>query len=530
MSIEQSSAPEPSRLPEGNASGTTGTPAATARLTDAGAGVKAAAAAVVPKPTRMTGNDEVFVLTERSAIVTMGAADQVRIAEYLATILRRSTGFPMPVVIGNQASGNIVFSPAGGDVGDEGYGLEVTASSVRLSSHYTAGYFYGVQSLRQLFPAQVESATVVPGPWAIPGGTIEDSPRYGWRGAMLDVSRHFFSVDEVKRYVDDIALYKINVLHLHLSDDQGWRIEIASWPKLTELGGRYEVGGGKGGFYSKADYQEIVAYAQSRHVTIVPEIDLPGHTNAALASYPELNCDGKAPKPYTGTDVGFSAVCVDSEATYRFVTDVVAELAAMTPGEYIHVGGDEVEKLTQEEYAGFVERVDGIVTKAGKKTIGWAEIGAARIAPESVVQFWNTDTENDDVRDAVERGARVLMSPASKSYLDMKYDDDTENGLKWAGLIEVKDAWDWDPGTFLDYVPADRIVGVEAPMWTETLTNIEDVEELAFPRLPAIAEVGWSAPDGRDWEDFRRRLAAQGRRWDALGITYHPSPQIDWVK
>lgn len=484
---------------------------------------------VVPRPTTVRSRTVVFTITAQTALVTADAPDEAgEIAEYLATLLRRSTGYSIPVVPGGTVKGNIVLGMGGADPGDESYLLDVGADAVHLTAPGPAGLFRGVQTLRQMLPPQIESTTTADVAWTISGGVIEDRPRFAWRGAMLDVARHFFSVTDVKRYLDDLALYKINVLHLHLSDDQGWRIAIAKWPRLTEFGALSEVGGGQGGFYSEADYAEIVDYAAKRYITIVPEIDMPGHTNAALSSYAELNCSGTAPNAYTGIEVGFSSLCVDAEATWKFVDDVVGQLAASTPGEYLHIGGDEVEKLTAEEYATFIERVEGIVSKHGKKTVGWGEIGKARISSSTVVQHWNTGASDDVVNDAIARGAKVLMSPASRAYLDMKYDEDTELGLKWAGLIEVKDAWDWDPATFVAGVSQDEIAGVEAPIWTETLQTIEDVELLAFPRLPALAEVGWSATQGRDWEDFRVRLAAQGRRWDVLGLRFYRSPQIDW--
>lgn len=234
-----------------------------------------------------------------------------------------------------------------------------------------------MQTLRQLLPAKVEKDTVQSGPWLVAGGAVTDSPRYGWRGAMLDVSRHFFTVDQVKRYIDQLALYKVNKLHLHLSDDQGWRLAIDSWPRLTTHGGSTQVGGGPGGFYTKDDYREIVRYATSRYLEVVPEIDMPGHTNAALASYADLNCDGVAPPLYTGTDVGFSSLCVGKDRTYDFVDDVIRELAALTPGRYLHIGGDEAHSTSHEDYVTFMDRVQPIVAKYGKTVMGWHQLTGA---------------------------------------------------------------------------------------------------------------------------------------------------------
>ena len=343
---------------------------------------------------------------------------------------------------------------------------------------------------------------------------------------MLDVARHFLSVEDVKRYVDLIALYKMNRLHLHLADDQGWRIEIMSWPRLATHGGSTEVGGGPGGYYTQEEYADLVAHARRRFVTIVPEVDMPGHTNAALASYPELNCDGIAPPLYTGTEVGFSALCVDKEITYRFIDDVVREISALTPGPYIHIGGDEVETLTEAQYADFVQRAQEIVRSHGKRVIGWDEIAHADLATGTVVQHWRPSASPTV---AVAKGASIIVSSADRTYLDMKYRPDTALGLSWAGFIDVRTAYTWDPATLYDGVDESSILGVEAPLWLETIARLSDVERMAFPRLPAIAEIGWSSRDGRTWDEFSRRLGAQAPRWSALGVNYYRAPEIPWV-
>src|SRR5262249_37087095 len=300
------------------------------------------------------------------------------------------------------------------------YELTIQPDGVTIAAREPAGLFYGVQTLRLLLPPFVEFRGVRPDkarPVAAPSARIVDRPRFAWRGAMLDVARHFFSVDEVKRYLDLMALYKLNRLHLHLADDQGWRVEIDSRPELTRTGGRTQVGGGRGGFYSKAEYASLVAYAAARFITIVPEIDMPGHTNAALASYPELTCTGEAPPLYTGTDVGFSALCIDRDATYRFIDDVVREIAAMTPGPYFHIGGDEVRTLGASAYNAFIERVQRIVASHGKQVIGWDEIAGAQLAPGTIVQHWRPKTSPAA---AVARGAKVIVSSANRLYVDMK--------------------------------------------------------------------------------------------------------------
>ena len=390
------------------------------------------------------------------------------------------------------------------------------------------GLFNGIQTLRQILPAAAESASVRPGPWTVSGGDIIDRPRFAQRGAMLDVARHFFDVDTVKRYIDQIALYKINQLHLHLTDDQGWRLQITSWPRLAEHGGSTQVGGGPGGYYTQQDYKEITAYAASRHITVVPEIDIPGHTNAALASYAELNCNGVAPPLYTGTDVGFSSLCVNKDITYRFVADVIRELAALTPGPYLHIGGDEAHSTSEGDYKKFMAAVTPLAEKYGKTAIGWHEYVKAAPKPPSVAQYWGAKNADPLMTEAAARGNKILQSAANRSYLDMKYDKNTPLGTSWAGYIEVRDAYDWNPGEHLQGVPAEAVSGVEAPLWSETLRSSRDVEYMAFPRLPAIAELGWSPASTHDWESFRQRLAAQSPRWTELGINFYRSPQIPW--
>jgi hexosaminidase len=345
---------------------------------------------------------------------------------------------------------------------------------------------------------------------------------------MLDVARHFFAPDVVKRYIDDIAVYKVNYLHLHLADDQGWRIVIDSWPRLATFGGSTQVGGGAGGFYTKAQYSDIVAYAAARNITVIPEIDMPGHSNAALASYAELNCNGVAPALYTGTNVGFSSFCVSKAVTYTFLDDVIRELAAVTPGPYIHVGGDEASSTSDADYKTFMGKVLPIVTKYGKQAMGWHEVAKVNPPTSVVPQYWGTTTSNSSVSAAAGRGNKILQSPANKSYLDMKYNSSTPIGQNWAGNIEVMTAYEWNPGAYLSGVGETAVRGVEAPLWTETVKTRQDIEFLAFPRLPGLAELGWSPWSKHSWDAFKQRLASQGPRWQAAGVNFYKSTQITW--
>jgi hexosaminidase len=495
---------------------------------------------IVPAPVSVVaGSGAPFTLAAGTSIVVEGSDAAVRIAEAMASVMRKSTGFALPVsrASGAVPTGAITLQLGGpATLGAEGYELHIATDSVRLVAAQPAGLFLATQTFRQLLPYGIEAEQSVmrmASAWSVPVGRISDRPRFAWRGAMLDVSRHFFTVDEVKQFIDLLALYKLNTLHLHLADDQGWRIQIDSWPKLTQVGGSTQVGGGPGGFYTKAEYADIVRYAADNYITVVPEIDMPGHTNAAIASYPELGCSRPTPgiyggtQPlgvYTGIRVGWSTLCSDSAVTYRFVEDVVRELAAMTPGPYLHIGGDEVEALSREQYAKFVERVQDIVYKYGKTMVGWEEVGKAKLRSTSLAQLWRSDT----ALLALKNGAKLIMSPAPKTYLDMKYTPATELGLRWAGFVELKTAYDWDPATYLKGLSEDVIVGVEAPLWSETVRNLGAAQYLVMPRLPALAEVGWSPQASRDWESFRARIAAHGPRWRLMGVNFYPSPQVAW--
>jgi hexosaminidase len=481
---------------------------------------------LVPQPTSLAmAGDTPFVITEQTVLEADGD-DAAKVANLFAARVRPATGFALVVRTAAVPTNSIRFQLRAdrADLGEEGYELVVRPDSVRLIAFGAAGLFHGAQTLRQLLPTEIESDIRIGRPWGIPSLSVRDVPRFPWRGAMLDVARHFFSVREVQQYIDVLAMYKMNRLHLHLSDDQGWRIEIRSRPELAGKGSVTQVGGRAGGFYSQQDYADLVRYAQERFITIVPEIDMPGHFNAALIGNPEIACSRRAPAPFTGIDVGWSTICVDSAQSYALIDDVVREVSALTPGPYFHMGGDEVETLTPAQYAGFVQRVQEIVTRHGKTMVGWEEILAAQLQPGTIAQLWRADS----LRHPLAPGVKILLSPAKKAYIDQKYDPATELGLRWAGYVDVRDSYDWDPGTYLHGVGEDRIAGVEAPIWTETLRSISAVQSLAIPRLPAIAEVGWSAQGTRKWDDFRLRLAAQAPRWRILGVNYYRSTQIPW--
>lgn len=514
---------------------------------------------IVPAPISAEYPDAApFRLETSSRIVATGdgAAD---VAERFAEQVRRATGFELPVVDGGPAaSADLAFVVTPGSAPDgarEGYTLESGADGVRLAADTDEGLFRGTQSLRQLLPPAIERADATGGApaggWTVPAASVADAPRFAYRGAMLDVARHFFPVEDVLAYLDAIALLKLDVLHLHLTDDQGWRLEIPSWPELTGVGASTSVHGDGGGYYTTDDYRRIVDYAAERFITIVPEIDLPGHTNAALSAYPELNCDGVAPAPYEGTEVGFSSLCASAataEATDRFLADVTREVAALTPGPWLHLGGDESLSTSTEDYLDLVRRIAAAGAATGKTVIGWHEMGASReLPPGTIGQYWGfVEPEEEAValtRSFVEQGGRVIMSPADVVYLDMEYVDAPEGplggrlGQDWAkGPTSLDEAFRWDPAAVVPGLGDDELLGVEAPLWTETIGARSEVEFMAFPRLLAIAEIAWSPrPDSgvrgdAELEGFFPRVAAVGRHLDALGIAYHRVRGVPWVE
>ncbi|MCP2328716.1 hexosaminidase [Hamadaea flava] len=486
-----------------------------------------ASLSVIPRPALLTPTGgPPFQLTPHTAIVVRHPDPAARqAAEQFAELLRRSTGFPLPVQDESGSPQAILFAVSDEPTGAEGYRLDVTPGLVAIRATAVAGLHYGAQSLRQLLPPETESTTVQARPWPIPAVHIADEPRFVWRGAMLDVARHFFGVTEVKRFIDVIAAYKINRLHLHLSDSQGWRLEIPSWPRLATYGGSTEVDGTPGGYFTQADYQEIVAYAAQRFITVVPELDMPAHVNAALASYPELNEDGVAPPLYTGYKGIQVSLAIDKDITYRFAEDVLTTVAGLTPGPYLHIGGDEALATTAADYRLFINRIQQIVQTLGKQVVGWEEINTADLAPGTHVQYW---ADVKKARAAVAKGGKLIMSPCKQAYYDQQYNADTPIGLNWAGYTDVQDAYSWDPGSCIADVSETDVLGPEAPLWTENIRTDADVEFMTLPRMPGLAELGWSPVAGRSWDEYRYRLAAQEPRWTAMGVGYYRSTEVPW--
>lgn len=472
---------------------------------------------LLPAPvTAVTDATVRFPVPAGVTIVTTPDPAAERVGAYLAELV---DGRPSRPGTARPAGGIALLLDPAYDA--EAYAVEVDGAGVTIRAGGGAGLFWAVQTLRQLMP--------VTGPIVLPGVRITDRPRFAYRGVMLDVARHFVDVATVKRLIDLAAHYKINHLHLHLSDDQGWRLASDTWPRLVTVGAATQVGGGPGGYYTKDDYRQIVTYAQERFVTVVPEIDLPGHTNAALVAYPELAYPGVRPRPYTGTRVGFSALCPHRPRTDAFLADVLGEVAALTPGPYLHIGGDEAFRMPAADYGAVVTRAQEIVARHGKTAVGWHELAGAPLHAGTVLQYWGIGRRARKVAAAVAAGHRVILSPADRTYLDQRYAW-RGPGRLWAGPISVERAYDWDPAGYLVGVDEAAVLGVEAPLWTERVSTRDDLDYLVFPRLAALAEIGWSPRSARDWAGFRHRLGAQAPRWEALGVAFARVPGVPWVR
>ncbi|MCL2185412.1 MAG: beta-N-acetylhexosaminidase [Treponema sp.] len=485
---------------------------------------------IIPKPIFYVKTMGMFKLVSKSKIIVTADDNEIQnevkqnIAEYLANILSASTGFNFEIVLidktdlSNYLSNNIILCiDKKESFLDEAYIINIDKKCINITACEPAGLFRGVQTLRQLFSESIESKSLVKDrKWKIACCKIIDGPAYEYRGLMLDVARHFFNKEAVMRQIDHASLYKINKLHLHLTDDQGWRIEIKSRPALTEIGSLGSAyGTNPGGFFTQEDFIKIAEYAAKRYIEVIPEIDMPGHMNAALASIPELNPDGKLAKPRTDTKVGVSTLMCHSDATFKFLEDVIKEIAAISPSKYFHIGGDEADVTTLSEYSYFFERLIPIVKKYGKTTIGWRPYDCTdAVDGDAVVQNWFLI--QDGFYFIKNKKLKTILSPAV-AYLDQKYNKNTRIGFKWRGLISLEKSYDWYPSKIS---PATDILGIESALWTETIVTEDDIDYMLYPRLLANAEAGWTAENLRDFSDFKKRLKKHFARLDVLGVKY----------
>jgi hexosaminidase len=419
---------------------------------------------------------------------------------------------------------------AGPDTGPDGaapsperYSLHVADGAITATAAEPVGLLHAVRTLRQLVVRPHDDATPV-----VPAVVVHDAPRYAWRGLSVDVVRHWFGPDDLRAVVDLAASFKLRVLHLHLTDDQGWRIEIPSRPELEKASDN-QVGGGTAGYLTVDDFTSLQEYAAQRFVTIVPEFDMPGHVNAATHVYGALTDDGLATDSYAGIEVGFSRLWFDNPHTEPFLRDVIGDLAAMTRGEWLHVGGDEVLTMDHDEFAKFVELAARIVREHGKTPIFWQEGARGPVEPGTLLQYWEPKGEEfARFVAAADAGARFIMSPGNHAYLDMKYTPEHPLGLHWAGYVELRDAYEWEPTAVIGGLPADAVAGVEAAVWTETLTTRDELFSMLLPRLGAVAEVAWTSPAAKDFDHFAARTAALAPAWRAAGWAFHETPQVTW--
>jgi hexosaminidase len=529
------------------------------------------AVSIVPQPVSIQTTKGTFLLKKTASIeVPTNDADAKRVGEYLSKKIATATGFTMPVkalATRQNTAGNIRLTlSADTSLGLEGYKLNVTPNTVSITANKAAGLFYGMQTLLQLLPKEIESSTEVKNvSWSVPATTISDKPRFGWRGLMFDVSRHFFTKQDVKEYIDQMVRFKYNLLHLHLTDDEGWRIQIEGLPKLTEVGAWNVKKVGYfgsftpptpdepkdyGGFYTQNDIKELVQYAKDRFVNILPEIDVPGHSLAAVVSYPELSCTPGADKyqvrsgetimdwshgapPIALVD---NTLCPANEKVYEFLDKVMTQVAALFPFEYIHVGGDECPKNfweksdaikalmakeglknMEEVQSYFEKRLEKIVESKGKKFLGWDEILEGGLAPSAAVMSWRGMKGGIE---AAKMKHEVVMSPTTYAYIDYMQGDPIIEPRIYATL-RLNEAYKFE--AVPEEVDPIYIKGGQANLWTEQVYNMRHAEYMTWPRGLAISEALWSPKSSRNWNNFYPRVENQFKRFDVAEVKYAPS-------
>jgi hexosaminidase len=515
-----------------------------------------AAVAIIPAPRTVEVGPGCFVLTRGTVIVAAGAADSV--AQGLADFLAPATGWRLRVAASAPASAasriTLQMDRSLDSLGDEGYLLDVRRGRITVRAHTTTGLFYGTQTLRQLLPEAIERRAVVREvSWVVPAVRVADRPRFSWRGSHLDVSRHFMPAEFVKKWLDLMALQKLNRFHWHLTDDQGWRFEVPGWPRLTEVGawrsrtlrGGYTTDSTKwqwesrrhGGFYTADDIREIVAYAAARHIVVIPEIDMPSHMTAAIAAYPSLGVFGTAKEPQSWWGLSQDVLVPDS-ASLRFATDVLAHVLTLFPSPWIHIGGDEV--VTQywkesprvqaqrqalglaDEHAlqsWFIGKLDAWLTARGRRMIGWDEILDGGLAPNATVMSWRGTAGGIA---AAKAKHDVVMAPTSHTYFDYyQTADRSREPLAIGGLLPIDTVYAFEPvPSELSAEEGRYVLGAQAQIWTEYIRTPKEAEYMGFPRLIALSEVTWSPKERRDWRDFEQRLRIQLRRWQVLDVAY----------
>lgn len=516
---------------------------------------------IIPLPENITKADGFFEFSERTAFFADSSIDEIDKAKrYLIQRIETASGIRLNEKETDSGKG-IIIKKSSDITGNESYSLKVTSENITIFARHGAGAFYAIQTLLQLLPPEIESNTLVDGiKWRVPAVKINDEPRFEWRGMMLDVVRHFFPKEFMLKYIDNLAKHKINTLHLHLVDDQGWRIEIKKYPKLTEIGAwrvdrenkpwnaREPIKNGEkatyGGFYTQEDMKEIVQYAADRFVTIVPEIEMPGHTSSALAAYPQYACfEGDfsvLPGGYWPiTDI----YCAGNDSTFIFLQDVLSEVIKLFPSEFVHIGGDEANKTNwkkcpecqqrikdeslkneHELQSYFIHRIEKFINANGKRLIGWDEILEGGLAPNATVMSWRGTSGGIK---AAQQGNDAVMSPTSHCYFDYYQGNADYEPMAIGGYLPLLKVYEFEPvADKLSAEEAKHILGVQANLWTEYVPTTEHAEYMTFPRISALAEVAWTKKDKRNEESFVERMSKQFQRYKQAGINYAKSSHL----
>lgn len=539
---------------------------------------------IIPAPAQMTVSEGLFTIHPRTEI---GYANESLkgMADLLSAEIEKLSGIKLAAA-SDKESNCIIFldlvgpeefadlpvayglSPKDGNPADESYSLSIQKENIYIKATALEGIYRGITSLKQLVGSNLEPEGEK---IYLPLLEVKDSPRFAWRGLSLDVSRCFFDVDEVKQVIDMVSLYKMNVLHMHLTDNQGWRIEIKKYPELAEIGGQLPNNGRKGGYYTQEQFKDLVDYAKQRFITIIPEVDIPGHTAAVFATYPDFKNAVKFKTKVNIPGQAFNALDVDDPKAMRFTEDVITELAALAPGSYIHIGGDEAIGLPHDKFVRFVNKARELVRQTGKKMIGWQETARADISEGDVIQHWIHMKEKTEKKDekkentmpaaykeimglfmefmkeapkdpglGVSKKAKVILSPSGYVYLDHKYLEPSADSTQTAeqerlGMAAyekqtIQEMYDWDPMTFNPTVenPKKDVAGIEAAIWCETITNFKDLQFLVMPRLAGVAEKGWSKVENTHWDEYKVRLGAQAPLWKHARWNYFKSSLVDW--
>jgi len=511
---------------------------------------------VIPKPAELIMARGSFIIGPETELKVSPLNDETQsVAGFFAGMIRKSVSVPLPVSEGSRESGNsiVMLIDTAVSASSEGYILSVTGKNITLKSPSAAGLYRGVQTIRQLLPprVEVENGLAEENSAAVPACYITDAPRFSYRGLHLDVCRHFFTVEEIKRYLDIMALHKFNVFHWHLTDDQGWRIEIRKYPELTAIGSQRKetlVGhGGRppfafdgiphGGYYTQEQAKEIVQYAAARFITVIPEIEMPGHAVAAIASYPWLSCTGNKLDVQTRWGVFDDVFCAGKDTVFAFLEDVMDEVIEIFPSEYIHIGGDECPKVRwetcpscqlrikqeglrneQELQSWFITRMEKYLNAHGRQIIGWDEILEGGLAPGATVMSWRG--VNGGI-EAARMGHDAIMTPTGYAYLDYYQGEPAGEPLAIGGYVPLEKVYSFEPQP-PELTPDEQkhIMGMQGNVWTEYISTLSHLEYMAFPRAFAVAETGWTPALKKDFEEFLSRLEIQKERYDLMKINY----------